>query len=447
MSQSPQPFLYMLRDFPRSHLLATLALVGIVALAIFLPRDGRSIPAEHTETVALELPTPAKTAVTVDSEQPPVADPLERKWTEITVKSGDTLSRLLQDQGVNPGAIHNLVTADPALKKLAQIRPGETFRVKIDRLGRLLALEYRPTRVKRLYAEYGDGNWTVTEEEREYERQVRYAEAVIDDSLFLAGQSAGMTDSLTMNLAGIFGWDIDFALDIRKGDHFRVLFEELYLDGEKVGHGEILMAEFWNDGRKVTAFRFTDSEGNTDYMDLNGNSLRKEFLRTPVAFSRISSRFNLNRKHPVLNKIRAHRGIDYAAPRGTPVKAAGDGKVIFAGNKGGYGRVVILQHGQKYTTLYAHLNGYARGIRSGKRVRQGQTIGYVGSSGLATGPHLHYEFRLNGVHRNPLTVPLPKARGIPDSERTEFLVHANKLRNQMALHAEAFTLAQNDISQ
>ena len=253
-----------------------------------------------------------------------------------------------------------------------------------------------------------------------------------------------MTDNLTMQLANIFGWDIDFVMDIRKGDHFRLLYEELFLDGEKVGDGNILMAEFWNQGRHVTAFRYATKSGDIDYLDLKGDSLRKEFIRSPVSFTRISSRFSTGRYHPVLHKVRAHKGIDYAAPRGTPVKAAGDGKVIHAGNKGGYGRTVIVQHGQSYTTLYAHLNGYAKGIRTGKRVRQGDVIGYVGSSGLATGPHLHYEFRLNGVHRNPLTVPLPKARGIPDNERKEFLVHANKLRNQLALHAEAFTLARND---
>ena len=164
-----------------------------------------------------------------------------------------------------------------------------------------------------------------------------------------------------------------------------------------------------------------------------------------MAFARISSRFNLSRKHPVLNRIRAHKGTDYAAPSGTPIKAAGDGKVIFAGVKGGYGNVIILKHGQIYTTLYAHMRSFAKGIRVGKRVKQSQTIGYVGSSGLATGPHLHYEFRINGVHRNPQTVPLPKARGINDNERAEFLIAANRLKAQMTLFSEASTLASSDV--
>ncbi len=289
------------------------------------------------------------------------------------------------------------------------------------------------------------GGWETRLSQREYQKQTRFAEADITDSLFLAGAAAGISDKLTMQLANLFAWDVDFVLDIRRGDRFRIIYEELYLDGEKVGEGDILMAEFWNQDRHLTAFRYETRSGDVEYLDIKGDSMRKEFIRTPVAFSRISSRFNLSRKHPVLNRIRAHKGIDYAAPSGTPIKAAGDGKVIFAGVKGGYGNVIILKHGQIYTTLYAHMRGFARGIRVGKRVKQSQTIGYVGASGLATGPHLHYEFRINGSHRNPLTVPLPKARGINDNERSEFLIAANRLKAQMTLFAEASTLASSDV--
>ena len=336
------------------------------------------------------------------------------------------------------------MTSHEEIKRLTNIKPGDIIRVEFNDAGQLSAVQYQPSQIETITAELSDTGWQFAESIRDYERQVKYAAATIDDSLFLAAQQAGMSDNMTMKLAGIFGWDIDFVLDIRHGDHFRLIYEELFLDGEKVGDGNVLMAEFWNQGRQVTAFRYETKDGDIDYLDLKGDSLRKEFIRTPVSFTRISSRFTTGRYHPVLHKVRAHKGIDYAAPRGTPVKAAGDGKVIFAGNKGGYGRVVIIKHGQNYSTLYAHLNSYAKGVRSGKRVRQGQTIGYVGSSGLATGPHLHYEFQVNGVHRNPLTVPLPKARGIPDNERKEFLVYANKLRNQLALYAEASTLAQNE---
>ena len=181
------------------------------------------------------------------------------------------------------------------------------------------------------------------------------------------------------------------------------------------------------------------------YFDGDGNSMRKEFIRNPVAFSRISSRFSTGRKHPILNKVRAHHGIDYAATSGTPIKAAGKGKVIFAGVKGGYGNVLILKHGQRYSTLYAHMRSFAKGIRVGSRVNQSQTIGYVGASGLATGPHLHYEFRIDGVHRNPQTVPLPKASGIASSEKPQFRIQSSRLAAQMTMFAEAATLASSNV--
>lgn len=438
MSRPPSIFVFLLRQFPKGHLLATLGLVSVIGLALMAPGEGNSLPS--ATTLDLSLPTPDGRAA---KPEPAEAVP-SRNWIEVTVQRGDTLGKILRTGGASAAAIHELMSSSEEVKQLANIRPGDILRFELNDATQLVAVQYQPSRIETLTAELSDNGWHVDKQLRDYERQVKYAEAVIDDSLFLAGQQAGMSDSMIMQLANIFGWDIDFVLDIRNGDHFRLTYEELFLDGEKVGDGNILMAEFWNQGRHVTAFRYQTEAGDIDYLDLKGDSLRKEFIRTPVSFTRISSRFSTGRYHPVLHKVRAHKGIDYAAPRGTPVKAAGDGKVVFAGNKGGYGRVVIIQHGQSYSTLYAHLNSYAKGVRNGKRVRQGQVIGYVGSSGLATGPHLHYEFRVNGVHRNPLTVPLPKARGIPDKERKEFLIHANKLRTQLALYAEASTLAQNE---
>lgn len=437
MSQPPSIFIFLLRQFPKGHLLATLGLVTVIGLALMAPGEGNSLPSETT--LDLTLPTPNDRQSQSREEVFAAHD-----WREVKIQTGDTLAKVLRTGGATPAAIHELMSSSEEVKRLSNIRPGDILRFEINDASQLSAVQYQPSRIETLTASLSDQGWQIAQEKRDYERQVKYADAVIDDSLFLAGQQAGMSDSMIMKLANIFGWDIDFALDIRHGDHFRLLYEELFLDGEKVGDGNVLMAEFWNQDRHVTAFRYETADGDIDYLDLKGDSLRKEFIRTPVAFSRISSRFSTGRYHPVLHKVRAHKGIDYAAPRGTPVKAAGDGRVVFAGNKGGYGRVVVIQHGQSYSTLYAHLNGYAKGVRSGKRVKQGQVIGYVGSSGLATGPHLHYEFQVNGVHRNPLTVPLPKARGIPDSERKEFLVHANKLRNQLALYAEASTLAQNE---
>jgi len=230
-----------------------------------------------------------------------------------------------------------------------------------------------------------------------------------------------------MNLAGIFAWDVDFVLDIRAGDSFSVIYEELWRDSEKLGEGDILAAEFINQGQAFRAVRYQDPSGRVDYFTPEGTSVRKAFIRAPVAFSRVSSSFNPNRRHPVLHTIRAHRGVDYAAPRGTPVKAAGDGKIIHRGRKGGYGNAVILQHGSNITTLYAHLNGFSKSARNGSRVKQGDVIGYVGSTGLASGPHLHYEYRRNGVHMNPRTVKLPDADPINPQYLADFQKAAQPL--------------------
>jgi murein DD-endopeptidase MepM/ murein hydrolase activator NlpD len=257
--------------------------------------------------------------------------------------------------------------------------------------------------------------------EREYEHRTNFKMGVIDSSLFLAAQDVGLSVNLTMELANIFGWDIDFALDIREGDKFTVIYDELFLDGEKVRDGDILAAEFINNKTAYRAVRYVDGEGRVGYYTPDGHNMRKAFLRTPVDFTRISSRFGY-RHHPVLNRMRIHKGVDYAAPRSTPIKSTGDGKIVFKGNKGGYGKTLIIQHGSGYQTLYAHMNGFRRGLKVGSYVRQGQIIGYVGSSGLATGPHLHYEFRINGVHRNPLTIKFPDAEPIKSKYKSDFTV-------------------------
>jgi murein DD-endopeptidase MepM/ murein hydrolase activator NlpD len=256
--------------------------------------------------------------------------------------------------------------------------------------------------------------------EHPIEVRITHASGVIDSSLFLAGQQAGLSDNIIMEMANIFGWDVDFALDIRKGDSFSLLYEERYLDGEKLRDGRILAAEFNNRGQDFQAVLFTDPEGRSQYFSPDGKSMRKAFLRSPVDFRRISSNFQRERYHPVLGERRPHRGVDYAAATGTPIKAAGDGRVIFRGKQGGYGNTVILQHGNNITTLYAHMSRFQKGVTNGTRVRQGQVIGYVGMTGLATGPHLHYEFRINGVHQNPLTVKLPDAEPIPSKYAEQF---------------------------
>jgi murein DD-endopeptidase MepM/ murein hydrolase activator NlpD len=439
MTKQLSSLMFLLTRFPRAHVAASMGLAVLLGLAIMLPGTGSSLPS-RLESLELTLP---------DQGEPATAESLEltlptRDWSEITVRPGDTLGKLLRDNGIAATDVHALVTSDPQLKRLANLKVGEVLRLDINEQGSLQAIEQVISRIETLRGEFDGSSWRAEHIKRDYERQLSYAEAVIEDSLFLAGQQAGMTDNLIMQLANLFAWDIDFILDIRRGDHFRLLYEELLLDGEKVGDGAILMAEFWNRDRKVSVFRFETASGQVEYLDALGNSMRREFIRTPVEFARISSRFNPNRRHPVLNTIRAHRGVDYAAPTGTAIRAAGDGRVEFVGTKGGYGNVVIIRHGQAYSTLYAHMSRFASGLRSGTRVRQGQTIGFVGMTGLASGPHLHYEFLVNGVHRDPLTVQLPKAQGIPEGERKAFLVHVNRLRNQLALYSDASTLAANE---
>jgi murein DD-endopeptidase MepM/ murein hydrolase activator NlpD len=263
------------------------------------------------------------------------------------------------------------------------------------------------------------------------EVRMNYRSATIDSSLFIAANDAGMDDNITMALADIFGWDIDFALDIRKGDSFKVLYEEQYVGDKKLGNGNIMAAEFTNRNKTFRAVRYTSQSGVSQYFTPDGQSMRKEFLRSPVDFARISSHFNLKRKHPVLNTIRAHKGTDYAAPRGTPIRAVGDGRVTFAGRNGGYGNVVKIQHGQTYQTRYAHLHKFKKGIRANSWVKQGQIIGFVGSTGLATGPHLHFEFYVNGAVRNPVTVKLPKAKSVPNKDMLHFAQQTQPLLSQL----------------
>jgi murein DD-endopeptidase MepM/ murein hydrolase activator NlpD len=282
-----------------------------------------------------------------------------------------------------------------------------------------------------LQIERGEEGFTARYVERPIEVRKRHAYGVIETSLFESAEPAGLSDKVIMNIAGIFAWDVDFVLDIRKGDDFYVQFEEIWQDGEFVTDGEIIAAEFNNNGRSHQAIRFIDDSGRTDYFTPNGHSVRKAFIRAPVDFTRISSNFNPRRRHPILNTIRAHRGVDYAAPRGTPIKAAGDGKVIFRGTKSGYGNTVILQHGGNITTLYAHMSKFASSARVGTRVRQGQTVGYVGATGLATANHLHYEYRVSGVHRNPRTVDLPKADPIAGKYRERFAATAMPILEEL----------------
>ncbi|MET0103032.1 MAG: peptidoglycan DD-metalloendopeptidase family protein [Sedimenticola sp.] len=384
-----------------------------------------SVPSLQTTPLTLPAPTQPEQA---DTATPAVQSavvsttpaPAPGRWIEESVKSGDSLARIFSRLELSANLLHRIVHSSKEAKQLANIRPGETLRVRLDDQDELLELVHQRSPVLSLRILPQGESFETQLIERDLETRTATVSGTITDSLYQSAQRAGLDDSLIMELANIFGWDIDFALEIRSGDTFSLIYEEKYLDGDKYRNGAILAAEFINQGRVVRAVRYEDEHGDGSYFSPDGKSMRKAFLRAPVDFRRISSRFTRERYHPVLGKKRPHRGVDYAASTGTPIKAAGDGKVIYRGRKGGYGRTIIIQHGQKYTTLYAHMSKYRGKVKNGSRVRQGQVIGYVGKSGLATGPHLHYEFRVNGVHRNPLTVKLPAAEPIAKKYRADF---------------------------
>lgn len=383
-------------------------------------------PTESNEIIeATALPDSENIAIE-KAFQEPVEQESNELIQRVTVKSGDSLALIFSRLGLSPRTLYNIMSLGKEAARLKKLRPGQILNFHLNE-NELTGLEYEVDLTDTLSITKNDGEYQAELKHEKLEPLVKHAKAIIKDSLFLSGKRAGLSDNLIMQLVSIYGWDIDFALDIREGDSFTVIYEEQYKNGVKVTDGPIIAAEFVNRGTPLRAVRYTHADGHHDYYADNGDAMRKAFLRTPVELARISSRFNLKRKHPILNKIRAHKGVDYAASTGTPIKATGDGVVALAGKKGGYGKTVILKHGGKYSTLYAHLHKYASGVRTGKRVKQGQIIGYVGKSGLATGPHLHYEFRVNGVHRNPLTVKLPKVESINKNALPEFLQTINPM--------------------
>jgi murein DD-endopeptidase MepM/ murein hydrolase activator NlpD len=332
------------------------------------------------------------------------------RWLVHRIQAGDTISGIFEGLGLGASLLHQVVHCGTPAKQLANIKPGQTLRIRFDSDEQFAELLYQVGPTKKLRITREDEKLTAVILERDTEIRKNEASGVIESSLFGSAQKAGLSERLTMKLAQIFRWDIDFALEIRSGDRFSVVFSEEWLDDKKLRDGTILAAEFVNRGKAYRAVRFVDASGKAGYYTPEGKLMKKDFLRTPLKFNRISSKFTKRRWHPVLKRWRSHKGVDYAAPTGTPVKAAGDAKVTFVGRKGGYGKVIYLQHQGKYTTVYGHLSRFAKGLKKGQRVKQGQLIGYVGKTGLASGPHLHYEFRVNGEHRNPLKVTkLPPA--------------------------------------
>ena len=361
-------------------------------------------------------------------------------WKEQTVVSGDNLSTLFYRAGLNDLDVYRISQATQG-SALRNLFPGEVLRFGLDSNGKLIEMRYEKNPLESYIFSATEDRYQSQHIIREPEVLKSYREGTIQESLYLAGMEAKMPDKTVMELANIFGWDIDFVFDIRKGDSFAVLFEERYIDGQRLDTGNILAASFTNRGKTYKAVRYRDSQGQTSYYTPEGLSMRKAFLRTPLDIFRISSGFNLRRKHPIHKKIKAHRGVDYAAPTGTPVYASGDGRVIDAGYTKANGNYVFIQHGQTYTTKYIHL--HRKKVRTGQSVKQRQVIGTVGATGYATGPHLHYEFLVNGVHRNPRTVSLPKANPIPDAEKPRFNRMAMALLEQLDENQRATQLAMN----
>jgi murein DD-endopeptidase MepM/ murein hydrolase activator NlpD len=337
------------------------------------------------------------------------------KVKSVVVKKGDNLAIIFQRNGLSPQQTYRVSKAGEPAKKLLKIMPGDVLELQIDSQGHLTSLQYPFSSTGKLVVNKSEDNTFISKiETLEVDTLLNYTQGDVTNSFWNAGLKANLTNNQIMQVASIFGWDIDFALGLRTGDSFYVMFEERYINGEFIENGDIVAAQFVNQGEAYTAIRYNDGNFYTP----EGRSMRKSFLRAPVNFRYISSSFKKKRFHPVQKRWKAHRGVDYAADRGTPVMAAGDGKVIKAAYDKYNGHHVFIQHGEKYVTKYLHFT--KRKVKKGQTVKQGQMIGTVGSTGLASGPHLHYEFLVNGVHRNPRTVNLPKAQPIAKKERAKF---------------------------
>lgn len=383
-------------------------------------------------------------AVTTPKPVPPKVIPAERTIT-VSIKSGDTLGKIFEKQGFDSVLLHDLVENETVNHTLTNIHPGQKLDFTVNPKNELIGLEYNANELERLVVTIKDGKTFADLKTRDVEELLTFADVTIEDSLFMDGEREGLDYNITMALAEIFSYDIDFALDIQQGDKFSVIYEDRYIDGVKSTPGNIIAAEFVNQGKTYQAVRFEAADGSAEYYTPNGQTLRKPFLRTPVEFARISSKFNPRRLHPVLHTIRAHKGVDYAAPVGTPVRASGDGVLSLVETQRGYGKVIEIQHGSSYSTLYAHLNGFASGIKNGAKVKQGQIIGYVGKTGLVTGAHLHYEFRVNGVHVDPLTVKLPNSQPIDSRHKSQFLAYAKDVMNQLSNY-QSIQLAESKVT-
>jgi murein DD-endopeptidase MepM/ murein hydrolase activator NlpD len=413
-----------IKHLPKLHRLILLGVSALLILLLLWPSE--EVQASKQVNVVELLPgtqyeVPMPTFAVIQNEAPSFE---AEDFITHKVARGDTLAKILSQHNQSPQTTYKLSNAGEHAKTLRKIRPGDSLYLQIDEAGQLASLKYPLSNTETLVISASDGAYKSEIETKQVETLVNFAQGTIQSSFWNAGIAAGLTDNKIMQLAGIFGWDIDFAQEIRPGDSFNMAFEELYVDGEFIGYGDIVSAEFVNQGDVFTAIKYTD--GN--YYTPEGRSMRKSFLRAPINFSHVSSNFNPRRFHPVQKRIKPHRGVDYVAAVGTPVMAAGNGKVVRSSYDRFNGHHVFIQHGERYQTKYLHFT--RRAVKVGDWVKQGDVIGYLGSTGMVTGAHLHYEFLVDGVHRNPRTVELPKAEPIDKKEKAKFLMIANQ---QMSL--------------
>jgi len=408
-------------SYPRRHLyLLLVGIIFLISMAIFssIKIDSNSPKEALFSQVSMEE---------LDLDSAVGAETFNViKLKRAEIKRNDSLFSILKRLGIEEKNIVNLVNSDRS-NLLAQIKIGKTLEVGINDSNIVISLNYIKDFKSGVRAEKRGEVYEIEEYELNTEKYRVFKNIEINNSLYVDGLKEGLPDSVIMDLVYIFGWDIDFVHDIRPGDSYSLIYEEVFVNGEKKLDGDILIAEFINRDRTHTAIRYKLQNGFSEYFSLEGRNVKKAFLRSPVKFSYISSSYNLKRRHPILHKIRAHTGVDYAASRGTPVRTTGDGTVVFADKKGGYGNLVEIKHTEDYSTRYAHLNKFHSKIKVGKKVKQSETIGYVGRTGTATGDHLHYEFRVNGKHTNPVTVKLPNAKPIHENDKDSYDLHAKKI--------------------
>ena len=413
------------RNLRRLILLSSIPLFGVVAAFGIAP----DTPLKDTpvQKVVLNLPI-------LNISQTNDAD--ITLWQQERIQRNDSVASLLSRLKINKQDKSKFLHDARNIKTMRRLIPGKTIHAQTTATGGLLALKYFPGGNKHLLVKKINGTFKENKSPLNIETKIKMKSGAIKSSLFAATDDASVPDSIAIQITEIFASDIDFNRDLRKKDHFKVVYELRYSNGEYIGAGRVLAAEFINKGNTYQAVYFEANNKEKGYYTPDGKNLRRAFLRSPLKFSRISSGFTRSRYHPVLKKWRAHKGVDYAARKGTPVRATANGTVAVSTRQRGYGKYIILKHRGRYSTVYAHLSRFAKGLRKGKRVSQGDIIGYVGSTGLATGPHLHYELRVNGIQRNPLRVVMPAAiplaaKNIPAFNKSteSLMVRLNMLRD------------------